>query len=234
MLTWIFLALGIICTVLFLIKRDGNSSLSALMLKTCSSMMFVITAAVSLYYTKGDIRYGILIVIGLVFGLLGDIWLDLKWIYKEEIRYYLYGGFIFFMLGHFSFIPAVIIANHLQPAQVAQCLIMPVLVAVGVQLAAKPMKLDMTGYRAICSVYGAFVALTLSTSVTAAFANQGGFSQTLMAIGAAAFFASDLILCSTYFGKDKTGKGYVVVNHLLYYIGQFSIAVSVFFLTKAD
>ena len=52
-------------------------------------MMFVITAAVSMYYSKGDMRYGILILIGLAFGMLGDIWLDLKWIYKEEIRYFL-------------------------------------------------------------------------------------------------------------------------------------------------
>ena len=230
MLTWIFLSLGVICTVIFLIRRDGNSSFSALMFKISASMMFVITAAVSMYYSKGDMRYGILILIGLAFGMLGDIWLDLKWIYKEEIRYFLYGGFIFFLLGHVCFITGIILVNHLTLKTVLSCLIFPIIVGVGVQFAAKPMKLDMTGYRVICSIYGSVLAMTVSTSVTAAFSGEVGPSQILMAISSCMFFSSDLILCNTYFGKNKTSKPYIVFNHLLYYAGQFAIAVSVYFI----
>ena len=182
MLSWIFLGLGIVCMIAFLIRRGENSSFSALMLKISASMMFVITAAVSIYYTQGDIRYGILIVVGLAFGMLGDIWLDLKWIYKSDIRYFLYGGFMFFMLGHFCFITAIVTVNHITSKEMLLCLILPAVVAVGVQLAKKPMKLDMTGYSAICSIYGAVLAFTLSTAVLSAFKGAGGFSQTLMMI----------------------------------------------------
>ncbi len=230
MLTWVFLALGVIFTAVFLVKRDGNSSHCAVMFKICASMMFVVTAAVSIFYTKGDIRYGILMVIGLVLGLLGDIWLDFKWIYKSENRYFTYGGFLFFLIGHSCYIPAIIMVNHLSLKTILLCLIFPFLMAVGIQVGEKPMKLDLTGYRVICSVYGAAVGMTVSTSVAAALAEGRGVSQIILAVGSIMFILSDLILCSTYFGEGKTSKPYVLFNHLLYYMAQFAVAMSIFFL----
>ncbi|MBQ7595621.1 MAG: hypothetical protein IJU45_03025 [Clostridia bacterium] len=230
MLTWAFLALGIIFMVIFLIKRDCNSSLSAVIFKICASMMFVVTGAVSLFYTKGDLRYGILFVIGLAFGMLGDIWLDFKWIYKDDNRYFMYGGFIFFLIGHLCYIPAIIMVNDLPLKTLLFCFIFPVIMAVGVHLAAKPMKLDMTGYRVICSVYGAAVGMTVSTSVAAAFADGREISQIILAVGSVLFLLSDLILCSTYFGEGKTTRPYIFVNHLLYYLAQFAFAMSIYFL----
>ena len=99
MLCWIFLGLGIVTTCVFLYKRDSNGSRMALLLKTAASLMFITTAVVAIYYNRGDMRYGLMIVMGLVLGMLGDIWLDLKWIYPNDIKYFLYGGFIFFCSG---------------------------------------------------------------------------------------------------------------------------------------
>ena len=229
MFCWICLVFGIICTCIFIYKREANSSHFALLLKTSSSMLFIMTAIVAVYYNKGDMRYGLLIALGLVFSMLGDIWLDLKWIYPKDIKYYLYGGFVFFMLGHVCYTSAMGLSNGMGIKNFLLCLIAPVVVSLGTQLAAKPLKLDFTGYKFITSLYSFFLTMTLSVAVTIAFQTGGATSQVMMAAGAALFFLSDLVLSNTYFGVDKTTKPYIAANHALYYAGQFLIAMSVFF-----
>lgn len=229
MLCWIFLGIGIITTCIFLYKRDSDSSRMALLLKTGSSLMFITTAVVAIYYNQGDMRYGLMIVMGLVLGLLGDIWLDLKWIYPKDIKYFLYGGFIFFLLGHMCFISAIVIINQIMIKDFLLCLIAPAAVAIGVLVLEKPLKLDFTGYRFICAFYGSFLAMTFAVSLTSLIQSGGGTSQILMTIGSLAFLLSDLILCNTYFGNNKTSKPYIFLNHLFYYTAQFMIAMSVFF-----
>lgn len=232
MLCWIFLGLGIVTTCVFLYKRDSNGSRMALLLKTAASLMFITTAVVAIYYNRGDMRYGLMIVMGLVLGMLGDIWLDLKWIYPNDIKYFLYGGFIFFLLGHLCFTSAVVLINEMPIKEFLLCLIPPVLIAIGVQLCAKPLKLDFTGYKFISSLYGAFLAMTVSVSARSAIVSGGATSQVVMTVGAALFFLSDFMLSGTYFGQGKNSKPYVVLNHILYYSGQFMIAMSVFFCGK--
>ncbi len=229
MICWICLILGIISTVVFIYKRDSDSSHFALLLKTSSSMMFIMTAICAVYYNKGDMRYGLLIALGLVFSMLGDIWLDLKWIYPKDIKYYLYGGFIFFLLGHVCYTSAMGLSNGMALRQFLRCLIMPALVSGGTQLAAKPLKLDFTGYKFITSLYAFFLSMTLSVSSALAVQTHGQVSQVMMAAGALLFFLSDFVLSSTYFGENKISKPYIVANHALYYAGQFMIAMSVFF-----
>lgn len=228
MVCWICLVFGIICTCIFIYKREANSSHFALLLKTSSSMLFIMTAIFAVYYNKGDMRYGLLIALGLVFSMLGDIWLDLKWIYPRDIRYYLYGGFVFFLLGHVCYTSALGLSNGMTVLEFLPCLIPPLIVSLGTQLASKPMKLDFTGYKFIVSLYTFFLVMTLSVSTVLA-VKTGATSQIMMAVGAFLFFLSDLILSNTYFGVDKVSKPYIASNHALYYAGQFLIAMSVFF-----
>lgn len=229
MICWICLVLGIICTVIFIYKREANSSHFALLLKTSSSMMFIMTAIVAVYYNKGDMRYGLLIALGLVFSMLGDIWLDLKWIYPRDIKYYLYGGFVFFMLGHVCYTSAMGLSNGITLKELLICFIAPAIVCAGMQFAAKPLKLDFTGYKFITALYTFFLTLTLSMSILTAIKTGGARSQVMMSTGATLFFLSDLVLSNTYFGTNKDTRPYIVSNHALYYLGQFMIAMSVFF-----
>lgn len=229
MVCWICLVFGIICTCVFIYKREANSSHFALLLKTSSSMLFIMTAIFAVYYNKGDMRYGLLIALGLVFSMLGDIWLDLKWIYPRDIRYYLYGGFVFFLLGHVCYTSAMGLSNGMTLTEFLPCLIAPLLVSLGTQFAAKPLKMNFTGYKFIVSLYTFFLVMTLSVSTVLAIKSHGEKSQVMMAAGATLFFLSDLILSNTYFGVNKTSKPYIAANHALYYAGQFMIAMSVFF-----
>jgi len=49
----------------------------------------------------------------------------------------------------------------------------------------------------------------------------------LFFIGALLFLLSDLVLSGTYFGTGKRRPVDVILNHILYYAGQFLIAGSV-------
>ncbi len=229
MFCWLFLVLGIISSCIFIYKRDANSGHIALLLKTSSSVLFIITAVVAIYYNRGDVRYGLMTVLGLVFSMLGDIWLDLKWIYPKDIRYFLYGGFAFFILGHVCYISAMSLANGFKITDILLCMVAPVVVSLGTQFAAKPLELDFTGYKFIASLYSFFLTMTVSTAVTAVRLSKGSYSQIMMLAGAVLFFISDLILSNTYFGKNKTSRSYIIANHSFYYAGQFMIAMSVFF-----
>ena len=62
---------------------------------------------------------------------------------------------------------------------------------------------------------------------------QTGWNNTtlmIMAIAFIVFMLSDLILNNTYFAKGYGTAPYIIANHALYYIAQFMIAVSLFFL----
>ncbi|MCQ2479088.1 MAG: lysoplasmalogenase, partial [Clostridia bacterium] len=66
-------------------------------------------------------------------------------------------------------------------------------------------------------------------SILTAIKTGGARSQVMMSTGATLFFLSDLVLSNTYFGTNKDTRPYIVSNHALYYLGQFMIAMSVFF-----
>jgi len=106
----IYASLGIGCLffILFVIKCHKQRSVGGVFLKNMVSIFFIITAVIALIQNPSQYIYGVLILAGLVFGMLGDIYLDQKWVYPDDNRKYLYAGFISFALGHLFYIPAII------------------------------------------------------------------------------------------------------------------------------
>ena len=95
----IFICLGAASLTLFLLEKTKRYSLKAVFLKTTTSLFFIATATVSLI-AKGYHYLSIFVALGLFMGLLGDIWLDLKYVYKQNDAEFTYAGFISFGIGH--------------------------------------------------------------------------------------------------------------------------------------
>ena len=74
---------GVLVTIAFLIMRVMRGGLGAMFLKAGASVCFIGTALSAFAYNHDEFEYGILVIIGLIFGLLGDVWLDMKYIYKH-------------------------------------------------------------------------------------------------------------------------------------------------------
>lgn len=220
------IAAGVVFLVAFLAKCKDKRSVGGVFLKNAVSIFFILTAAVGLLQNQSRTEYGVLIIVGLAFGMLGDIYLDQKWVYPEDMKKYLYAGFVSFGIGHLFYIPAMIRAAQIE----LKWLFIPVaaglVVAVGNLLLEKPMKQNFGEYKAIVTVYGFILAFMAATAVTCAVIT-GEKTFIVFAAGGVFFLISDLILSPMYFGEGKNTPMNFILNHVTYYLGQYLIAFSV-------
>ena len=99
MMYYIVLPFGVVLSLVFCWKRRLGYSVNNLIFKSVSSLCYLLTAVFALISNPQAHTYGSLVIMGGALGLVGDILLDLKGIYKSEEKVYLKGGFIFFLIG---------------------------------------------------------------------------------------------------------------------------------------
>ncbi|MBR5438280.1 MAG: lysoplasmalogenase [Clostridia bacterium] len=227
MLTYASLGLGFISLIAFLVKCNKQRSIGGVFIKNITSLFFLFTTATAIYYNQDFWKYGILILIGGVFGILGDIYLDQKWLYPQHNDSYLNAGFVSFGIGHFFYMGAI--SLHLGFG--IKDFLVPLIAGVGVAaftlITEKPTKCNFGKFRAIVTVYclviGAMAGTTLWGMIQTGFSVQ----YIVLVVAAVLFLLSDIVLSSMYFGTKNT-PAFFVINHTTYYFAQFLIAFSVF------
>lgn len=236
MLYWIIpLAIGAALLWFFLFFRVKEKRVAAVIFKGLVSLMFIATAIVA-WQTSAHPKnlFGLFIILALFFGLLGDIFLDLKYVIKEKEDLYTVLGFVAFGVGHIFSISGVLtyfFDFSLSPLYIIiPILISIVLVAVSL-LMEKFTPIKYNKMKPCVTFYG--FLLFLVTSLYFSGAIQSGFHNVTIisiAFGLVLFTLSDLILNNTYFAPNCNSPLYVISNHVIYYIAQFSIAISLFYL----
>lgn len=224
------IALGLVFFVLFVVKCRKQRSVGGVFLKNMISIFFIITGVIALIGNPSNYLYGVLILAGLVFGMLGDIYLDQKWVYPDDNRKYLYAGFISFALGHLFYIPAIFITAKIPLKMVWIPAVFAVVVAGFALLTEKPTKQDFGEFRVTVGLYGLVVAFMAGTSILAAVIVPPEVKPAFIccAVGGVMFLISDLILSPMYFGpKEKNNPTNFFINHLTYYIAQYLLAFSI-------
>lgn len=229
MFYYIVLAVGVVVSFIFCYQRRLGFSLKNLLFKSISSLCFLLTAVFALIGNSSAYIYGSLIIMGGALGLVGDILLDLKGVYKQDEKTYLKGGFIFFLVGHIFYIGALIYSVKPKWWLVLIAAAVSILIGIGTVLSANLMKVHYGAYRRIVAIYVAFLAMTMLTSILCVFLTHFQKGYILMAIGAVLFLLSDVVLSNTFFGRGKDKKHHLFINHFLYYAGQYLIAASVLF-----
>lgn len=227
---YIVLSLGLVVSFLFCIERRKGFSLKNLLFKATSSLCFLLTAVFALVLNVNAREYGSLIIFGGALGLVGDISLDLKGLYKQDESTYLRAGFIFFLVGHLFYSSAIIYSIAMKWWIVLICFAISIVFAIGNNASAKLMKVHFGAYRKIVFCYVVFLALTMSLSIAAVILSHFEKKYILLAIGAISFTLSDAVLSSTFFGRGKDTGFYYFINHFLYYAGQYLIASSIMFM----
>lgn len=220
---------GVAATLVFLVLRVRKGGLPGVIAKAIASMLFIATGCAALAMNIGESTYGLLIVLGLVCGLLGDVWLDLKYAYPQDSDTYLYAGFYSFFTGHLFFITAIFVSYPWTPLTMAISIVAALIGAAGAILMEKPMKLKYGRFKLTSFIYGFVLMMGASSSIVAA-AATGRMAWIVLSIGTVLFLLSDLVLSGTYFGEGKNTPAYVVANHVFYYAGQFVIASSILFM----
>ena len=230
MLYWIVLALAVVAISIYTVRRGPEVRVSDVIFKIAASMMFVLIGVVSFITNPVDVKYGLLVVFGLCFGVLGDIFIDLKSIYPQHKKIHLNSGFIFFILEHTVLISAILIGYPMTFTNFLICLICPAVALVVARLYEGIFKIKFGEFRTISYFYTAFLFMTISVGFMTMTTNGFGLSQILFFVGGVLFFASDAVLSSMFFKEGRNIKPLVVANHLLYYPAQVLIASSLFFI----
>lgn len=230
---------GLVALCLFLKFRVQKSTAKAAVVKAITSVMFILTAVFASLsvYDKLNINkllFAGLVIGGLVCGLLGDIWLDLKFVYRQDERFFTYSGFLSFAVGHFFYIAAVLcgINGKFSVLALLCSLALAVIAALVIFFGEKVMQLKYGEYKLISTLYGALLFfMTAFCGFNAFFSGIGeNIHLLVMAIGGVFFIISDLILSGTYFGEGKNRPVDIITNHVTYYIAQFIIASAILFI----
>ncbi len=219
------LGVGAIISIIFSVIRTKGDCVKSLMLKIVSGLLFLLTAIFAVMANSGVYAYGLLIIMGGVCGLAGDIVLDLRRMYSVDAFAYQISGFIFFMIGHVFYNIAFIYQNKMGWLPVVICAAIGVLISVGNSLISKA-KLST---RIIMLVYVVLLTMTCCTAIYAAFTSKTA-GMVMAAIGGVLFLASDAILGRSLFGKGFGSRAWRIFINVSYYVAQFLIVGSILFI----
>lgn len=211
----------------FTIRRSRKKDVISLILKVVASMCFVMLGFYCALWADNFDTTGI-VIIGLIFGMLGDIFLDLKYVDGPNSTAYTSAGFLAFIFGHIFYITFLTSDYPWFRYGINIALIVGIAGAVLIYVSPKLLKLDYGRFRLLSALYAGILIYVTTYAGVKAFADTNTFTV-MFFIGLLCFLASDLILSQIYFGKDKDTPLLGILNHSLYYIGQILIAASLYF-----
>lgn len=229
-LCYAFGVLSIISCIAFCCVRATKASVLSLAIKTLSSVFFILCGVFSINYV-GSSTMNLLIIVGLVFGLVGDIILDLKVMYPEDSDKYFVFGTSSFIFGHIFYFASVFMYNK---SVLESHLLWNILISLGVAivltlvilLSSKKMGMDFKNMKSLVAFYSLLLTFMVAYSVSIAIYEPIFW---IFAAGMIVFFLSDLVLSMQYFG-GRNQKVWIYVNHILYYLAQVTLAISILFL----
>lgn len=218
-LLWLFVIVGVLLDAAFIVYEYKKKPVAAVVLKGLASLMFVLLGVMLCAQTKNR-GFGVLIVLGLIFGAVGDVLLDLKNALTRKEQPLFAAGITVFLLGHVFYVVALIgldVSALLIAVPIAAALSLIILRTI-LKCVEAPKQLIVFG-----SVYLAAV-VTMFSCALALFIKQPASPLRLrFAIGAFLFMVSDVSLVFTQFIKNSP-RCLLAIDLASYYIGQLLIA----------
>jgi uncharacterized membrane protein YhhN len=192
-------------------------------LKGSASLLFVIIGYLGLKSGKNSPAFSNKIFAGLILGMIGDILLNLRFVFEKNGQKIFLAGIAAFLAGHILYLLALIpYTQHILVCVIIGAILAAALLAyIFKTMDVKP------AFKAFGVLYlGAVIIMTVIAIDAALFSKNA--SSIIYAIGAVLFTASDIVLIfNTFSGVTKFSLR--ITNLSLYYFGQILIAVSLFF-----
>ncbi|MDE7190869.1 MAG: lysoplasmalogenase [Clostridia bacterium] len=212
-------------------RNKGNLDFE-LIAKTCGSLCFVVVGVLAFYLTEHSGKeksYSLVVILGLILGLIGDIFLCLYDCYSDTKRKNLIQtvGVAFFFLGHlcymFNFLSLEPFKLYLLPTLI-------VLPIVYIIFACKVLTSSKAQNVMLCIYYFA-LNLILTSSINLMIVRGVNAFTLLNLIGCLLFISSDTVLGLSWFAPSlKLPKSYDYYIILSYYAAQCLFALSIFFI----
>lgn len=223
-------ACGILAGLFIVIRAVYGACIEGLLAKTLASFAFVMCALFAVMKAQIDLLPFMLICVGLICGMVGDIILELKVIYPSDQSSYLNSGMISFGLGHLFYV----VAMSCIASGVGVKILAPLLISAGGAIAFAIL-IVVIGKKVLKLQFGNFFYQTMAYSFMLAFATILAFIYAfsapllfIMAAGLLLILLSDVVLSQQYFGGKENSRVYHILNHTLYYAGQILIMTFLF------
>lgn len=227
------LAVGFIVVRVALARKDNTWGVMAMFAKTVASLAFIAIGVAGLYCGVKNVQAALFILCGLIMGMVGDIVLDLKVVYrgKSEEGVYLTGGMAAFAIGHVFFLTALILflgKGVITGGVVGICLAVTAVFDAVVMLASKYIMKFTFGNFFIHSVIYGFCLIFMTALAIALCIVTKSTVMIQFAVGMGLFLISDVFLSQMYFGGRPTDSALCILNHATYYAAQICIAAFIF------
>lgn len=219
---WAFIAVaGCIIQAAFICTEYAKRYLAALILKGLASLLFV-TLGIACFSAASDAVFGWLVMAGLVFGMAGDVLLNLRKIAQKSGDKIFSAGIAAFLIGHLLYSAALLSrgADALLVAVPLCALLSGVLTPFVLRRIDVEGKLKMFGI-----VYVTVVLFMTSCAAGLLIIKPFDYGHLLFTAGAVLFTLSDVILIFDLFGRKKR-RAMRAFNLSTYYAGQVLIALS--------
>lgn len=205
-----------VCVGLYLYTETKNRNVAALLFKMLSSLCFVLIGLLN----RNDLYVSKFIILGLIFGFIADILVNLRYIFRNHKQLIHLTGVFFFLLGHIVYLIA---ASKMSEA-------LPVLLIIGIiisifiiRIIYKNTYVDKA-IRIAGIIYIEVLTLLNAVAIGNFILSPTSF-EGVFALGTFLFLISDILLMLNTFGSKK--KRSVRVIHIsIYYLGQMLIALS--------
>ena len=212
--------IGILLQGLFIKVEHEEKYVLADILKGSAALMFVLVGYNAYLANSSDTNR--LFLIGLIFGMIGDILLNLRYVFPKNGQKIFLVGILAFLIGHILYLVALIpSAQHLW-----------LFVAIGAIAAAGLLAyiFKTMEVKKAFKIFGVFYlgAVFIMCSIAIGIAIFAPSPRSIVyAIGAILFTASDVVLIFNTF-SGVTRFSLRITNLSLYYLGQILIACSMF------
>lgn len=226
MIAWIIsiCVVGLLLDIWFIKTEYAGKMAKATALKGCASAFFVLLGLVC--YTQNSTSFGKLIFIGLILGMVGDIFLNLRNQYDGAASRKIFAiGILAFLSGHFFYIAALIRQNT------AIILFSAIFTAVISVLSIPPLmkRIDAPskGLKIFGYVYLIIVIAMFSCALSLLIKSGVSPLSVMFTVGGLLFTVSDFIMIYYSFGKKI--RPLRAINLLSYYAAQLIIALCILF-----
>lgn len=215
---------GLAIQITFIVIEKKKHFKTALALKTTASLVFILAG----FYCMGsclDSNRAWLVVVGLIMGGFGDFFLNLQFVVKKEKAQLMFivgalailTGHVFYFLSLLPYVKDILLVSFVIAAVVTGATLVWIysrnVIALGLKIFGVVYIGAVVFITAIAAVY--YVQNPVSTA------------SLMIAIGAALFTASDVVLIFNMFGEKKPWMR--PTNLILYYLAQLVIAGSLLF-----
>lgn len=231
-LLYILVAVCLIFGVVKARSRDKGYADFELIAKTCGALTFVCLGVLAFYLSKPtseNLSYGLAIIVALVLGMLGDIFLCLDGNEHPERKNLVNSiGVLFFFLGHICYMINIITLAPIKLYLLPTFLVFPLIYVI---LCLKKVLVSKRVQNVLLTIYFLALNIIIVASINLIIIQGATPFTMLLFFASVLFFSSDSVLGLSMFAPSvKLPKSYDYYVILSYFAAQCLFALTIYFI----